>query len=250
MMRPLLLVLYVGAVVTAERPRPGEAEEGRQEYLSEAFSEARSAEKARKAAELAAEAAAARADNPRDRPRGRAHGKLPRAGFAGFSMLSPGQLRRLRRAADAGNGALLLLSAPMQFRIVGLGGLAAIRGLVMSFWLSLLGTLLLVDQVRLPFLRRWLRRHFRFVTTSSGRVTLQLFAATIALTSGSWSCAIAGLVTIANTGFGFHLRDALARMQPPAPQMPPKIAAPTSLREDEQGTTPKSNGAVHADESG
>ena len=142
--------------------------------------------------------------------------------------MSPMALRRMRMLTNAGNGAMLLISAPLQFRIAGLGGLAALRGLLLSGWLSAIGAVLLVGQLRISPVRHWLRRHFRFATTASGRTTLQVFAATIAFSSGSTGCAIVGLLTCANAYFGWHFREVLRMPTKPRPPAQPKIAAPSS----------------------
>ena len=103
---------------------------------------------------------------------------LPRVG--------PVPITQLQRWANVGNGALLLMSAPLQWRATdGLLNAAALRSLVLSGWLSLCGVLLVMREMPLAFMRRWLRRHVRFATTTSGRSTVHLFAATLALSSGT-----------------------------------------------------------------
>ena len=157
--------------------------------------------------------------------------------IGGTRKIAPAKLRLLRRLTNTGNGALLALSAPLQFRAVGIASFAALRGFMLSSWLSAMGTVILLDATRIwP---QWMRRHFRFATTATGRMTLKLLATTIALSSGSVGLSILGTVTLANTIFGWyvHRELALAR-RPPPPVLHPTIAAPASpptSSDDEHG---------------
>jgi hypothetical protein len=107
--------------------------------------------------------------------------------------VEPVPLARVQQWTNVGNGALLLLSAPIQWRFAGGLTLAALQGLALSSWLSVCGVLLVLRELRAPFMRRFLRRHVRFATTSSGRATIHLFAATLALSSGSPAGIVVGV---------------------------------------------------------
>ena len=107
----------------------------------------------------------------------------------------------LLRMSNAGNGALLLMSAPIQWVSAGVGSLAALRALIVSAWLSAAGGLLLAREIRVPSVRLWLRQHVRFAATPSGRHTLHLFAATLSLVSGSYVGVAIGAVTLLNMYF-------------------------------------------------
>ena len=136
------------------------------------------------------------------------------------------KLRRWRAMANTASSAILLFSAPLQFRDLGTGGVAAVRKLVVSSWMSILGALLLLEQFRIPLIQRWFRRHFRFLTTSSGRTMLHLFASTIALSSGSLRCNMIGLATLINACLGWIFRRMLLNAHS-FPVQPQTIAAPS-----------------------
>jgi hypothetical protein len=118
---------------------------------------------------------------------------------------------------------------PLQWQAARLTSMAALRSLALSGWLSGCGALLVLREMRVPALQRWLRRHFRFVTSSSGRQTLHLFAATLAFTSGGVVGFALGTMTLANYLFGRRVRRkvAAAKREATAAQLPPlRVAAP------------------------
>jgi len=111
----------------------------------------------------------------------------------------------------------------------------ALRGLALSSWLSGCGLLLLLREIKVPFVRQFLRRHARFATTASGRSTMHLFAATLALSSGSTASALIGLATLANFAFGRHVRKEMKeyyRATAPPPIIPPMVAPPEEVEEE------------------
>ena len=115
--------------------------------------------------------------------------------------------------------------------------------LALSSWLSAAGVLLLLRELRVPFVRAWLRRHVRFVTTTTGRTTVQFLAATLGLVSGSYSGTLLGVATLLNYAFGRHVRREVRvanRLRSMA-RCPPTLAAPPhappSGVQDREGTS-------------
>lgn len=143
--------------------------------------------------------------------------------------LGPFTMTTLQRWSNTGNGALLLLSAPIQWRLAGGFGAVALRGLALSSWVSVCGLLLLLREIRLPWMRRFLRRHARFATTAHGKSLIHLFAATLALSSGTIAGSLLGSATLANVAFGRYVRRrARAHQRGRAPRMPPMVEAPVA----------------------
>ena len=144
----------------------------------------------------------------------------------------PFPITRLQRLTNAGNGFLLMLSAPITWKFAGGVSAAALRGLALSSWLSVCGILLLLRELSFPFMRRWLRRHVRFSTTRNGRSSIHLFAATLALSTGSTVGSVLGVVTLANFAFGRFVRSRMraaraAQQQQEQPRtLPPMVSAP------------------------
>ena len=141
-------------------------------------------------------------------------------------------LRRLARVASVSNGALLLASMPASLTQV--NGIAALRAALLSGWLSGFGLLLLLREVPAPLVQRWLRRHFRFVTTTSGRTTLRLFAATVGLATVQWYGSVVALATLANE----WLSRTVSRLVPPPSRRRAQqrlSAGPTGGRRERRG---------------
>ena len=128
-----------------------------------------------------------------------------RMGRGGRHPLRPARravVARAGRIANVLNGAMLTMSAPIALRAP--VGALAFRNLLLGGWLSAFGGLLLALELRVPLVQRLIRRHFRFVTSSSGRTALMLCAATMALASGP-SGALAALATTANAVYSSRL---------------------------------------------
>ena len=75
--------------------------------------------------------------------------------------------RQARHLANVANSALLLLTFPASLRGGLLSGLALHR-LLTSAWVSGFGGMLLMRELSIPPVRRWLNQHFHFLSTTSG----------------------------------------------------------------------------------
>lgn len=148
--------------------------------------------------------------------------------------LGPVALSTLHRWTSTGNGALLLVSLPMQWHATGAASLHALRALAISGWLSTCGVLLLLRELQVPAVRSWMRRHVRFATTPGGKRLLQIFGATLALTSGSPLTSLVGLATLSNFLFGRHVRKKVRSARKAAVRVFPRmVAAPAPPEEAE-----------------
>ena len=150
-------------------------------------------------------------------------------------------------------------SAPIQYGVSGLCNLDALRTLALSSWLSAAGALLLLRELRVPFVRAWMRRHVRFVTTHGGRTTIQFLAATLGLVAGSYSGTLVGVTTLLNYAFGRHVRKEVRvtnRLRAMS-RCPPTLAAPpseadgggTSSSQEQEACAADGSGAVGGGES-
>ena len=158
----------------------------------------------------------------------------PRWRHVMFSSPSPRlgsiSLVQLRYWANLGNAVLLAASAPLQWRAAGVTTLLAARSLLLSGWLSACGLLLMLREVNLPPMRRWMRRHVRFATSSRGRTAIHLFAATLAITSGGGVGVVVGVTTLSNAAFGRYVRRTLrsAKVQREFYASPPLVGGPVN----------------------
>lgn len=149
--------------------------------------------------------------------------------------VGPVALSTLHRWTSTGNGALLLASLPLQWRAAGLN-IQSLRALAISTWLSACGALLLMRELQLPMVRSWMRRHVRFATTPGGKRVMQLFGATLALTSGTASGFFIGVATVANHLFGRSVRQKIRAAKRAAPKVFPRlVAAPPEEGSDRDG---------------
>jgi len=98
----------------------------------------------------------------------------------------PRSLVRHPDVAKYGNlvsGVLLLCSGPLALQ-GSAGDGSALKTALLAFWVSTFGTMLMLQELKLPQVRRWFRRNFRFLATSGGRLLFSLCAATMAIASG------------------------------------------------------------------
>ena len=98
---------------------------------------------------------------------------------------------------------------------------AALRSVLLGSWVSAFGGLLMLYESPAPPVHAWLRRHFRFITTQSGRNVLSLCAATMALSIGPPGLLVAAS-TLANLWYS-RWRAAQWRRAPAARPMPPLL---------------------------
>ncbi|KAL3917391.1 MAG: hypothetical protein SGPRY_006422 [Prymnesium sp.] len=80
--------------------------------------------------------------------------------------------------ADQANGLMLMLSAPLALRS-GIASVTAVRNILLGGWVSGFGAMIIIVEMRIPLIQRWLRRDMRVLTTDLGRLMLLLCAATI-----------------------------------------------------------------------
>ena len=119
------------------------------------------------------------------------------------------------------------MSTPIHWRWAGGLTAAALRGVALNGWLSVCGLLLVLRELPFPFMQQFLRRHARFATTTSGRSTMHVFAATLAFSSGSAVGALVGIATLANILFGRHVNSRMRAMRRARmPSFPPMMEAP------------------------
>lgn len=118
--------------------------------------------------------------------------------------------RLWRRMVNIANGGLLLTAAPLALR-GSLWGFALFRDALLCVWLSAFGGILILSEIQLPWVKRWLRKHLRIMTSCSGRTVLLLCAASVALASGPFA-ALPAALTAANALLGPNRRcDATPR---------------------------------------
>ena len=139
-------------------------------------------------------------------------------------------IQRWARSANVANGALLLLSgAPVALR----AGLLHAHpvNLLLGGWVSAFGVLVLMAELRLAPVQRWLRRNFGFLFSGGGRNGLLLCAASMSLAAGPIG-ALPALATVANIWIGNHarslerLRRVRMRAAAAAAAQPQRLSAP------------------------
>ena len=96
------------------------------------------------------------------------------------------------RATNLLSGLLLLCSGPLALR-GGVSGSSKLQAVLLGGWVSMFGAMIMLQELQLPrgcgaaqlkSFKRWLRRNFRFLATSGGRLLFCSCAATMAVVSG------------------------------------------------------------------
>ena len=108
-----------------------------------------------------------------------------------------------------------------------MGGFMALRGLALSSWLSGCGLLLLLREIKQPY-GPIPSAACALCDDRERPLTMHLFAATLALSSGSTASALIGLATLANA-FGRHVRKEMKeyyRATDARRIIPPMVAPP------------------------
>mmetsp|Transcript_28296 Transcript_28296/g.59474 ORF Transcript_28296/g.59474 Transcript_28296/m.59474 type:complete len:237 (+) Transcript_28296:264-974(+) len=129
------------------------------------------------------------------------------------------------RAANIASATLLLLCAPQALQAGVLGG-GALRNVLLSSWASAFGALLMLRELRLRPVQRWMRRNFRFLTTQSGSLAVSLCASSMALASGPRGI-LPGVATLGSAWFAAAVRRR-AKLRSRKNPVSPRIAPPNA----------------------